>query len=50
MSAAPSDDPIWKSRPGEMFAAVVGTEPINDFIHLSEGLHRPALDDSRAAH
>ena len=31
-------EPIWKSRPGEMFAAVVGTEAITDFIHLSEGL------------
>jgi len=43
MSAAPSDEPIWKSRPGEMFAAVVGTEPINDFIHLSEGLSNSFL-------
>lgn len=31
-------EPIWKSRPGEMFAASLGTEPINDFIHYSEGL------------
>jgi len=31
-------EPIWKSRPGEMFSATLGTEPINDFIHLSEGL------------
>ncbi len=31
-------EPIWKSRPGEMFSATPGTEPINDFIHLSEGL------------
>lgn len=31
-------DPIWKSRPGEMISASFGTERINDFIHLSEGL------------
>ena len=31
-------EPLWKSRPGEMFAATFGSEPINDFIHLSEGL------------
>lgn len=43
MSAAASDEPIWKSRPGEMFAAVVGTEKINDFIHLSEGLSNSFL-------
>ncbi|MEM9174655.1 MAG: alkyl sulfatase dimerization domain-containing protein [Myxococcota bacterium] len=43
MSAAPSDEPIWKSRPGEMFAAVVGTERINDFIYLSEGLSNSFL-------
>ena len=43
MSAAASDEPIWKTRPGEMFAAVVGTEKINDFIHLSEGLSNSFL-------
>ena len=43
MSAAASHEPIWRSRPGEMFAAVVGTEPINDFIHLSEGLSNSFL-------
>jgi len=43
MSADTEDEPIWKSRPGEMFAAVVGTEPINDFIHLSEGLSNSFL-------
>jgi alkyl sulfatase BDS1-like metallo-beta-lactamase superfamily hydrolase len=36
-------EPIWKSRPGEMFAATPGTEPINDFIHLSEGLSNSFL-------
>ena len=43
MSALVDDEPIWKSRPGEMFAAVVGTEKINDFIHLSEGLSNSFL-------
>jgi alkyl sulfatase BDS1-like metallo-beta-lactamase superfamily hydrolase len=36
-------EPIWKSRPGEMFSATLGTEPINDFIHLSEGLSNSFL-------
>lgn len=36
-------EPIWKSRPGEMFSATPGTEPINDFIHLSEGLSNSFL-------
>jgi alkyl sulfatase BDS1-like metallo-beta-lactamase superfamily hydrolase len=36
-------DPIWRSRPGEMFSATFGTEPINDFIHLSEGLSNSFL-------
>ena len=39
----PDEEPIWKSRPGEMFAAVVGTERINDFIYLSEGLSNSFL-------
>lgn len=43
MSQPSPDEPIWKSRPGEMFAAVVGTEPIGDFIHLSEGLSNSFL-------
>lgn len=36
-------EPLWRSRPGEMFAATLGTEPINDFIHLSEGLSNSFL-------
>lgn len=36
-------EPIWKSRPGEMISASFGTEPINDFIHLSEGLSNSFL-------
>ncbi|MCP4906426.1 MAG: MBL fold metallo-hydrolase [bacterium] len=36
-------DPIWKSRPGEMFSATPGCESINDFIHLSEGLSNSFL-------
>ena len=36
-------EPIWKSRPGEMFSATPGTEPINEFIHLSEGLSNSFL-------
>ena len=36
-------EPIWKSRPGEMFSATPGSEPINDFIHLSEGLSNSFL-------
>ncbi len=36
-------EPIWKSRPGEMFSASFGTQAIDDFIHLSEGLSNSFL-------
>lgn len=36
-------EPIWKSRPGEMFSATRVSQPINDFIHLSEGLSNSFL-------
>jgi len=36
-------EPIWRSRPGEMYPASDGTTPINDFIHLSEGLSNSFL-------
>jgi len=29
--------PLWRSRPGEMSFATLGTTAVNDFIHLSEG-------------
>jgi len=41
--AMSESEPIWKSRPGEMFSASPGTEAINDFIHLSEGLSNSFL-------
>ena len=31
-------DALWKSRPGEPYPATRGSQRINDFIHLSEGL------------
>ncbi|MAG31456.1 MAG: MBL fold metallo-hydrolase [Deltaproteobacteria bacterium] len=36
-------EPLWKSRPGEMYPASEGTEQINDFIHLSEGMSNSFL-------
>ena len=36
-------EPVWRSRPGEMYHATPGTQPINDFIHLSEGLSNAFL-------
>jgi alkyl sulfatase BDS1-like metallo-beta-lactamase superfamily hydrolase len=35
--------PLWKSRPGAPYPASFGTQPINDFIHLSEGLSNSFL-------
>ena len=35
--------PVWRSRPGEMVPASEGTQRINDFIHLSEGLSNSFL-------
>lgn len=35
--------PLWKSRPGAPYPATFGTQPINDFIHLSEGLSNSFL-------
>ena len=43
MSKSQTNEPIWRSRPGEMFSATPGTESINDFIHLSEGLSNSFL-------
>ncbi len=36
-------EPLWKTRPGEPHAATFGSQPINDFIHLSEGLSNSFL-------
>ena len=36
-------EPLWKSRPGEPYPATHGSQPINDFIHLSEGLSNSFL-------
>lgn len=35
--------PLWKSRPGAPYPARFGTQPVNDFIHLSEGLSNSFL-------
>lgn len=35
--------PLWKSRPGAPYPARFGTQPIADFIHLSEGLSNSFL-------
>jgi alkyl sulfatase BDS1-like metallo-beta-lactamase superfamily hydrolase len=35
--------PLWKSRPGEPYPATHGSQPINDFIHLSEGFSNSFL-------
>lgn len=35
--------PLWKTRPGAPYPARFGTQPINDFIHLSEGLSNSFL-------
>jgi alkyl sulfatase BDS1-like metallo-beta-lactamase superfamily hydrolase len=32
------NEPVYRSRPGEPYPARLGTQQINDFIHLSEGL------------
>lgn len=36
-------EPVWRSRPGEMFHATPGTQQINDHIHLSEGMSNAFL-------
>jgi alkyl sulfatase BDS1-like metallo-beta-lactamase superfamily hydrolase len=36
-------EPLWRSRPGEPYAATLGAQRINDFIHLSEGLSNSFL-------
>lgn len=35
--------PLWKTRPGAPYPATFGTQPIDDFIHLSEGLSNSFL-------
>jgi alkyl sulfatase BDS1-like metallo-beta-lactamase superfamily hydrolase len=43
-------EPLWKTRPGEPYPATHGSQPINDFIHLSEGFSNSFLittDDGR---
>lgn len=35
--------PLWKTRPGAPRPATFGTQPVNDFIHLSEGLSNSFL-------
>jgi len=37
------EQPLWRSRPGEPYAATLGAQRINDFIHLSEGLSNSFL-------
>jgi alkyl sulfatase BDS1-like metallo-beta-lactamase superfamily hydrolase len=41
--SSPTPIPLWKSRPGAPYPATFGTQPINDFIHLSEGLSNSFL-------
>ena len=35
--------PLWKTRPGAPHPARFGTQAINDFVHLSEGLSNSFL-------
>lgn len=36
-------EPLYRSRPGEPYTAKLGSQPINDFIHMSEGFSNSFL-------
>ncbi len=36
-------DPLYRSRPGEPYHARLGSQQINEFIHLSEGFSNAFL-------
>jgi alkyl sulfatase BDS1-like metallo-beta-lactamase superfamily hydrolase len=41
------NEPLYRSRPGEPYAARLGSQQINDFIHMSEGFSNTFLLTTR---